>query len=191
MKRNFLYFFVEILLNFEVWKMSFELLRRALELSLDQCRESVSTLHVIQRNEHRPWLEFLRAFNIPKRKRSMIEKRVFTNLVYYRVNYIELYVMLMLFGIIALSWPIALVQVHLTLAVALCVLTKLLKLTMQQKEFQVTTSALIIGMVFLLSKETLISLTVCCALSGKPQCIPSIGRAKEPIQVFVSEVICS
>jgi len=62
-------------------------------MAAEDARELLSYVGALARAEHRPWSEFFHEFRKPKSfsDRSVLEKRVYTNFLYYRENYLEVF----------------------------------------------------------------------------------------------------
>mmetsp|Transcript_12255 Transcript_12255/g.14864 ORF Transcript_12255/g.14864 Transcript_12255/m.14864 type:complete len:341 (+) Transcript_12255:112-1134(+) len=53
----------------------------------NEAKEILIKLFRTHKGEFRPWIDFAERFNLPKAEKSILVKRVFTNLLYYRLNY--------------------------------------------------------------------------------------------------------
>ena len=138
--------------------MATEGLLTLLEPALEDARELISKALVVRRTEHRPWFEFIRKFNLPKRKRIILEKRTLTNMLYYRVNYVELYLYLLISGTILCGWPSGLIVFHIVSSLVFFVLLRLAKLDVHSTAFRMSTAIYAVSVVAFSSYNLLVAL---------------------------------
>lgn len=146
--------------------MATEGLITLLEPVIEEAREVISQALVVRRREHRPWFEFVRKFNLPKRKRIILEKRTLTNLLYYRVNYAELYFYILLSATLFLRWPSGLIALHLLSALVAFVSLRVIKLQSNGNPLKITIAVYTCLVLALSSYALLLALIQQLLLSG-------------------------